>query len=425
MAGKPAAFPDGIRVTDLMGMMVLAECFPLATVNEVLTLTGKGSQRERNLPAPLMVYYLMALGLYRQFPYQEVLRSLFESFRWLSPEGADFPISSKAAVSQARARLGPEPLQLLYESKVGPVADRDTTDAFFHEWRLVTLDGTTLDLGDTTANEEAFGRPAAGRGKSAFPQLRMVTLIENGTHILFGAVPGPCSVAEVVLAQKVLLQLTPGMLCLADRLFYGFELWSRAASTGADLVWRVKKNLLLPCEERLGDGSYLSTVYPTAKDRKQKSGGRRVRVVEYRLRDQEGVGPATSAGKDSSPGDDDMIYRLITTILDDSEATALELAALYARRWEVETTLDEFKTHLHGHDLVLRSKTPAGVYQEFWGLLLAHHVVRYIMYQSAQRNDISPHRLSYTHSLREIRRKLPQFLVIPPSVPSGTLSTSA
>ena len=430
MAGKPAALSEGIRLSDLMSTMVLANVFPLEDVREVLAQTGKTSQRERNLPAPFMVYYMMALGLYRHAPYQEVLRCIFEAFTWLSPQGQEMPISCKAALSQARTRLGPEPMRLLYQSKVRPIAEKETPDAFFASRRVISLDGSVMNLGDTTANAEAFGRPGVSRGPgSAFPQLRFVTLVENGTHVLFGAVPGPYATSEVTLARDVVKHLEPGMLCLADRFFYGFELWSQAASTGSDLLWRVRKNQILPCEERFPDGSYLSTIYPSTVRLRQKRDGKRVRVVEYQLAEpkknrakvtqsgskkgnSDGLTDDTDSNEEKDEGE--TIYRLITTILDPTQASALDLAKLYACRWEIETTLDEFKTHLHGHDLVLRSKTPGGVYQEFWGLMLAHHAVRHIMHQAAQSCGISAQRLSYTHSLREIRRKLPQFLVIPP-----------
>jgi hypothetical protein len=227
-----------------------------------------------------------------------------------------------------------------------------------------------------------------------------VALVENGTHVLFGARLGAFADGETTLAHEALSALRPGMLCLADRQFFGHALWQAAAATGADLLWRVKRNLRLPREARLADGSYLSTIYPSQKDRRHRIRGVRVRVVEYRL---EGVAEAES------------LYRLVTTILDPAEAPAAELAALYHERWEIEGALAELKTHLRGARMVLRSKTPELVRQEFWGLLLAHFAVRGLMHEAALRAGEDPDRLSFLHAVRVIRRKLPLFAALPPS----------
>ncbi len=198
----------------------------------------------------------------------------------------------------------------------------------------------------------------------------------------------------------MLAALRPGMLCLADRQFFGHALWQAASATGADLLWRVKHNLRLPRETRLADGSYLTTIYQSEKDRRHKANGIQVRVVEYRLEGIAGAEP---------------LYRLVTTILDPAAAPAVELAALYHERWEIETALDELKTHLRGARVVLRSKTPELVRQEFWGLLLAHFAVRGLMHEAALRADEDPDRLSFVHAVRVVRRKLPLFTALSPS----------
>ena len=328
-----------------------------------------------------------------------MLRCLLEGVRWLWGAEA-VRIAGKSGISQARTRLGAEPLRRLYEQVVRPIATRATRGAWYRQWRLVSLDGSCLDVADTGENRTAFGRPGAGRGESAFPQLRSVALVENGTHVLFGARPGGFADGETTLARDALPALQPGMLCLADRQFFGHALWQAAVSTGADLLWRVKRNLRLPREAVLLDGSYLTTIYLGEKDRRHKAAGVQVRVVEYRL---EGVA-------DAEP-----LYRLMTTILDPAAAPAAELAALYHERWEVEGALDELKTHLRGARMVLRSKTPELVRQEFWGLLLAHFAVRGLMHEAALRADEDPDRLSFLHAVRVVRRKLPLFVALPPS----------
>jgi hypothetical protein len=288
----------------------------------------------------------------------------------------------------------------LYEEVVGPIATRATKGAWYRGWRLVSLDGSCLDVADTAENRAEFGLPGASRGESAFPQLRLVALVENGTHVLFGARQGRFADGETTLAQAALAALRPGMLCLADRQFFGHALWQAAAATGAELLWRVKRNLRLPRETRLADGSYLTTIYPSQKDRRHRTRGVQVRVVEYRL---EGLA-------DAEP-----LYRLVTTILDPAQAPAVDLAALYHERWEIEGALAELKTHLRGARVVLRSKTPELVRQEFWGLLLAHFAVRGLMHEAALRADEDPDRLSFLHAVRVIRRKLPLFAALPPS----------
>jgi len=258
----------------------------------------------------------------------------------------------------------------------------------------------TLDVADEKDNGEAFGRPGSSRGQSAYPQIRFVSLVENGTHVLFGSQMAGYATSEAELAKAVLPCLKKEMLCLADRGFFGYAMWKRAAATGADLLWRIRKDIVLPCEKRLPDGSYLSRIYASAKDRRRKTDGIVVRVVEYCLDGVEGAEP---------------LYRLITTILDHEMAPAEELAALYHERWEIETAFDELKTHLRGARIVLRSKTPDLVRQEFYGLLMAHFAVRGLMHEAALSADEDPDRLSFLHAVRVVRRKMAAFNAIPPS----------
>ena len=220
-------------------------------------------------------------------------------------------------------------MRKLHDAVVGPIAVKKTKGAWYRHWLSVSIDGSTMDVADNQDNEKAFGRPAASRGISAYPQVRFVSVVESGTHVLFGTQMGGYADGEITLAHQVLPSLKKGMLCLADRNFFGFDLWKEARATGADLLWRVKKNLRLPCEKRLSDGSYLSTIFPSDKDRRHGSNGIKVRVIEYTLEGVAGAEP---------------IYRLLTSILDPDQAPAQELAALYHERWEIETALDELKS---------------------------------------------------------------------------------
>src|SRR3954463_14996493 len=282
MARAPAGLPAGIRVSDHISLGVIARTFPLGEVRQVLAETGRASERERDLPAHVMVYYAIALALYTSAGTREVLRCLLEGLRWLWGAEA-VRVAGKSGISQARTRLGEAPLRRLYERLVRPVAPPATKGAWYRGWRLVSLDGSCLDVADTGENCAAFGRPEASRGESAFPQLRFVALVENGTHVLFGARSGSFADGETTLARDALAALRAGMLWLADRQFFGHALWQGAAATGADLLWRVKRNLRLPRETRLADGSYLTHTLPSEKDRRHRTAGVRVRGVEDRL----------------------------------------------------------------------------------------------------------------------------------------------
>lgn len=400
MAGKVAELPRGRRITDDISLGVIAKSFPLPKVMSILAATGKQSQRHRDLPAQVMVYYAIALALYMQVSCREVLRCLLEGIQLLLGPGNEGKVVGRSGISQARTRLGSKPLQQLHDEVVGPIAAEASKGAHYRGWRLVSLDGSTLDVADTKENEKAFGRPGASRGASAYPQLRFVSLVENGTHVLFGSRMADYHTGETTLAEQVLPSLRRGLLCLADRQFFGFALWNQARATGADLLWRVKKNLRLPCEKRYSDGSYLSRVYASEKDRRHQKNGVLVRVIEYRLEGVAGAEP---------------LYRLVTTILDHQQAPADELAALYHERWEIETALDELKTHLRGAKIVLRSKTADLVRQEFYGFLMAHFAIRGLMHEAALQADEDPDRLSFLHAVRVVRRKLPLFAAIPPS----------
>jgi len=402
MARTAADLPKGTRVTDYISLGVITKIVPLERINASLAAAGKLSVRQRDLPAHVIVYYVIALALYMQVSSREVLRCLFEGLQWLVGPGATVRIAGKSGISQARTRIGWEPLQRLYLDLARPLAVAHTKGAWYRPWRLVTLDGSTLDVADTTENVAAFGRPGASRGTSAYPQIRLVALVENGTHVVFASEMRDTATGEITVARAVVPALQPGMLCLADRNFFGFALWTQAQATGADLLWRIKKNLDLPCQALLPDGSYLSVIYPSLADRRHQTKGVRVRVIDYRLEDV----------PDAEP-----LYRLLTTIADPAVAPAAELAALYHERWEIETAFAELKTHLRGAQIVLRSKTPDLVRQEFYGLLLAHFAVRALMHEAALSVAEDPDRLSFVHAVRVIRRKLPRFVAIPPSGP--------
>lgn len=415
MARTAAGLPAGIRLTDQISLGVLTAQFPLELVEQVLFETERLSARERDLPAHVMVYYAIALALYADVSTREVLRCVVEGARWLGdPIATTMP--SKSGISQARTRLGAAPLEALYRAVVGPVATVGTPGAWYRGWRVMSLDGTTLDVGDTAANAQAFGRPASARGVNAtgaFPQLRVVGLLENGTHAICAAALGAYRTSEGALARDVVSHLTGDMLCLADRGLLSFDLWRRAAATGATLLWRAGATLTLPMLERFADGSYRSELRWNRQSRSADRTPIPVRVLEYTL-----PGVATAEAP----------YRLVTTVLAPARAPAAELAALYHERWEMETAFDELKTHLRGGQRVLRSKTPELVRQEAWGFLLAHFAIRALMHEAAlgalpKARD--PDTLSFTHALRVTRRTLPHVAALPPSGPGSDAPRTA
>ncbi len=408
MARTRATLPQGTRLTDYISLGVVAKTFPRARIDAVLAATGTTSLRQRDLPAHVVVYYAIALALYMHSSYREVLRCLLEGVQWLMDPSVTLKVASTSGISQARTRLGWEPLRQLHDEVVKPIAVAASIGAWYRDWRVVSLDGSTLEVADEQANEAAFGRPGASRGRSAYPQMRFVSLVENGTHVLFGTRMGAYGTGEITLAKAVLGALRKGMLCLADRQFFGFQMWQQGLATQAHLLWRIKKTSRLPRETPLDDGSYLSRIYPSEKDRRHQRHARTVRVIEYRLEGVAGAEP---------------ISRLVTSLLDPQQAPAQDLAALYHERWEIETALDELKTHLRGAKIVLRSKTPDLVRQEFYGLLLAHFAIRGLMHEAALKVAVDPDRLSFLHAVRVVRRKMARAVATPPLGPSRRFMT--
>ncbi len=411
MAGTEARLPGGIRVTDHIRLGVVTASVPQDVVHAVLQATDRASERERALPAHVMVYYCIAMALYAEVSTREVLRCLLEGIRWLGGDASTVVPASKAGISQARTRLGAAPVEALYRRVVAPIAVAGTPGAWYRGWPVMSLDGTTLDVADTVDNARAFGRPASSRGANptgAFPQLRLVGLLENATHVLSEAALGPYRADERALATAVLPALTAEMLVLADRGFLSFDLWRPAAATGAALVWRASAHVGLPVLERYADGSYRSELRWNQRCQSQDRTPIPVRVVDYTVTGAPQGAPA---------------YRLLTSMLEPARAPAAELAALYQERWEMETAFDELKTHLRGARRVLRSKTPELVRQVVWGLLIAHAAIRSLMHEAAlgalpRARD--PDTLSFTHAVAGTRRTLSHVTAVPPSGPGAT-----
>ena len=209
MARTVATLPAGSGITDFISLGVIAKTFPPSKVHAALEATNKASIRQRDLPAHVVVYFVIALALYMQSSYREVLRCLLEGVQWLLDPSTAMKVAGKSGISQARSRLGWEPVRVLHDEVVRPIAGPSSKGAWYRDWRLVSLDGSTLDVADEAANDEAFGRPAASRGSSAFPQIRFVSLVENGTHVLFASQMADYATGEITLAKSVLAGLEP------------------------------------------------------------------------------------------------------------------------------------------------------------------------------------------------------------------------
>jgi hypothetical protein len=373
--------------------------FPIDQIQQILKESGRQSQRVRKLPADLMVYWTVAFGLFLSEGAREILRRVVrrKPGRW-DEQLED--VATESAISQSRTRLGSVAVQRVYETLVRPLATRVTIGAWFRRWRLISLDATILDVADTPKNARAFRRPGVSHGSAAYPQVRLVSLLENGTHILFGAKTASCRTHEARLARKVVGQLPKDSLCLADRAFFGYSLWQQARATGAELLWRVKSDAILPKLEKLSDGSYRTKIYPSTKARRDDVDGIPVRLIEFTIE--------TRTHQES--------YRLLCSILDHRKAPAIQLAHLYNRRWTIETVFAELKTTLRGKGIVLRGKTPEHIRQEIYGLLMAHFGVRAFMLEAALTQKIEPSDLSFLHALRVVHRYLPLYVSFPPSI---------
>jgi hypothetical protein len=401
MARTKAVLGTGARLADYLSASLLARVVPAEVVNEVLDGHGRNSLRLRSFPAVVGVYYCIALSLYPEAAYEEVFAAVAQGLAWAA--GAAEPSRvSKVSISLARSKIGAAPLQDLVRRCCVPMADeRFHPEAFYRGMRLVAMDGSNFELPDEADNEAYFGRPGSRTGVAGYPQAQCAVLVECVTHAILAANLGPYRASEWSVCEPLLAHLRPGMLCMADRGFNGCEYWRQAQATGAQLLWRCASNRVLPRQQELPDGSFLSAIMPTgvpkARAREQAIV---VRVIEYAL-------PGLA---DAQPH-----YRLLTTLLDPAQAPALELAALYHQRWQVEEVFDELKTHLLRSRRVLRSKTPELVRQEFYGWVLAHYAVRWLLHQGATRHRMPHDGLSFASHVQLLRREQAPSGAFPPS----------
>ena len=400
-------------LTDWISLGVLASSVPRDVVDEAVAAAGKGARRAGGkLPPHVMVYLVMALALFADEDYEEVAARLAETLRGWGCWEKDWEVPTRGGITQARQRLGPEPMAGVFSQVAEPVADLDTAGAFLGPWRLMSVDGMEWDVPDTAENRVFFGSRAGSEGPAAFPKIRVVTVSECGSHAAVAAAMGPAAGGKGSGEQALARQLYPGLeedwLLLADRNFYSWKDWRAAAGTGAALLWRVKSSLGLPVLEPLPDGSWRSVlasprIDPRGAARRDllaaagrgedlpEDQARYVRVIEYQVPDRDGNGK------------DERII-LVTTITDFRLAPAGELARAYHQRWEHESGNAQLKTYLRGPGRVLRSQSPDMVRQEIWGYLLTHYAISALTCAAATAAGIDPDRVKFKRTLRIVRR---------------------
>ena len=386
MARTKAVLGAGARLSDYLSASLLARVYPGQQIVQILDEQGRNSRRVRSFPAVAGVYYCMALSLYPEAAYEEVFAVIAQV--------------AKSSISELRSKLGAAPLRALMQRACVPLAaPRQHPQGFYAGLRLMAIDGSNFEVPDEVDNVEQFGYPGSRTGQAGYPQAQCAVLVECATHAIIDAHIGAYRASEWAICEPLLESLAPDMLVLADRGFNGYRHWQAALATGAQLLWRCAQNRQLPVIQALEDGSYLSVIGPS--DKASRRGGETipVRVIDYTLPQREGQA---------------VRYRLLTSLLDAQRAPALELAALYHERWQVEAVFDELKTHLQQRRRVLRSKTPELVRQEFYGWVLAHYAVRWLMHHVAGEHRLRHDQLSFTAHVQLLRRAQPHSGAFPP-----------
>jgi hypothetical protein len=433
---RPDVRPEQVTLGVLISQVSREE------VDAAVEVCGVREKRsDGKLPAHVTTYLTLALTLFPDDDYEEVATKVTGSLNRFQCWNAGWSVPTASAITQARKRLGRNVFAEVFERTCGPVAGESGPTAemtalgaargsFLRSWRLLAIDGFEVDLPDSKENATEFGYAGTGENRSAFPKARVVALAECGTHAFVAAEVDAYHVGEKTLAQRLYPRLRGDELLTADRNFYSWQAWDTASATGAALVWRASSLLDLPVVSVCSDGTYVTVLIkpeirgprrerlraaartgldltdpdavPDAFDQRGQPVVHLARVVEYDIPDREGNGA-------------NELIVLITTITDPSHARADELAAAYHQRWEEETGNDQLKTHLRGPGKILRSKLPDLVHQEIWAYLIVHHAISALVAKASAAADLDPDRISFTNTLRLIRRTATGTADIPPS----------
>lgn len=370
---------DPVRLADEVSIGLLATVFPDERVVAAIEEAGVKEQRNRALPARLMVYFALALWLDFGKGYVRVLTGLLTGLRWARGGWGGYTVPTDGAISLARGRLGDKPLKLLFDENARPVGTPAMDGVFWRRRRLVAVDGTVFDLPRGKDNEAEYAIPGGGK----LPQARVVALAECGTLALMGAELDSIAIGERALFERLLPRIGPDMLLMADRGFPSYDLYVKTLATGADVLWRVSASFTLPVITRLKDGTYLSEL--RGKRKKQRV---TVRVIEYSIRDDDGISE---------------VFALITNLLDPDQAPALELARNYSQRWHIELLFRLVKVDLRTPGGILRSRSPQGVRQEIWALLCLYQALRTVITQAALIAGVDATRISFPPALDAVK----------------------
>lgn len=394
-------WPEASVVIEALGRFVS----PVA-IRTALCRTRRCSRRIRRIPAAAAVWLVIAIGIWTDLDIPAIWRQVVGTLRSLLAALDARRPPCKSALSQARTRLGPCVMRQLFVATSRPIASSQTRGAFYRGMRLMAIDGVHFDVPDTPANAAAFGRPTTRRYGQAveggYPQIHVTCLSETGTHFIGEALVKRGKSSEFHAVPSLLRKVPPGSLVFWDRGFYGFASLAEAQRRGVPILGRVADHVVFERRETLADGSFLATIYPSWKDRRHHTGGLIVRIIEYTFEDPH------------RPGHGER-HRLVTTLLEAATHPAAELVVLYHERWEIEIGNDELKTHQLDRLVHLRSRTPCGVVQELYGILLAYNAVRYLMHEAALSVDIDPRQLSFIHAVRVLRETAPLMRAAPTS----------
>lgn len=396
--GGPLSIPDGLEWPDALVFEALARHVPPHLIDAALQRTGRHSRRVRKLPASAVVWLVIAIGLFGELDTAALWRQVSGTLAALLRVLANRPPPGKSALSQARTRLGARPLRQLFRVTAGSIATAQTRGATYKGMAMKAMDGQDYSLPDTPGNARAFGKRFTKRnGKTVsagYPQIHVNRLIEVGTRMTIEALIKPQDHNDHPTAAALLKRCDAGDLVLWDCGFYSYRLIKQAQDQGTFMLGPVASHVVLDKLAALGDGSYLARIYPNRHDRLHQRNGVIVRVIEYTFDDPARIGHGE-------------VHRLVTTLLDAEQYPARELVVLYHQRWEIEIANDEITTHQLARPVELRSKTPCGVVQEMYGILLAHNAIRALMHESALRVEVDPRTLSFTHALRVVRETIP------------------
>jgi hypothetical protein len=408
MSFKLQQIPEESKFSHHLDMQVVERFYPREVVSELLTRCHAWEKRERKLSQLLIVYYVIALSLFRHLNVTAVFAHLSRGLRWLWPDDC-LRLPTGGALTARRQSLGIPVLRQLFRRCCRPLASDKTKGAFAFGLRLMAIDSTLDEVADTPANALHFGHLSSGKNQSPFPQVRCLYLAEVGTHAIVDAGLARCHASEQALCGSLLRSIEQDMLVMTDRNFRSVKWWLALKQRGAHVLARLAAGYFTQPSRRLADGSYLVTVRPKGQPPLT------LRVIEYRLHPQVAEDLATlPTSRTSRPAQPQAVHRLVTTVLDPEQAPALELICLYHERWEIELVIDELKTSHRLSPQPLRSKSPELVYQELYGLLLAHYAVRAWMHEAALQADLDPDRLSFSHALHVLDTACYEFAIVHP-----------